>query len=314
MNRRDFLKVAGLAAACSATGTRSLGARQRTIDVSKEQILDEADARIEKHRKGEAVLRFSGPDGQPLKSGSTVKIQQTRHKFLFGCNIFKLGRCRTAEDNAAYEKEFAGLLNYATLPFYWWNYERQRDKPDDERTEEIVRWCKAHDVTTKGHPLAWNWVEPNWLPDDPEAAMQAQFDRISRCAGRFKDNVDIWDVVNEATDYDRPQCKERAPKLTEAIRKMGVGAYVRSAFKAARQANPKAAIVINDYRTDPAYAENVISQIVGEDGQPLVNSGWYSGYQTLPGSEHIALPVDPSELNMVANNYVGAAFMYSNRV
>jgi GH35 family endo-1,4-beta-xylanase len=269
MNRRDFFKVAGLAAACSATGTRRLGARQRTIDVSKEQMLDEADARIEKHRKGDAVLRFTGADGKPLKTGSTVKIQQTRHKFLFGCNIFKLGRCRTAEDNAAYERHFAELLNYATLPFYWWNYERQRDKPDDERTEELVRWCKAHDVTTKGHPLAWNWVEPNWLPDDAEAAMQAQFDRIERCARQFKGKVDIWDVVNEATHYDRPECKERAPKLTEAIRKMGVGAYVRSAFKAARQGNPKATLVINDYRTDPAYAENVISQLVGEDGQPL---------------------------------------------
>jgi polysaccharide pyruvyl transferase CsaB len=62
---------------------------------------------------------------------------------------------------------------------------------------------------------------------------------------------------------------------------------------------------------DMAYAN---MDIIGEDGQPLVNSGWYSGYQTPPGSEHIALPVDPSELNMVANNYVGAAFMYSNRV
>jgi len=62
---------------------------------------------------------------------------------------------------------------------------------------------------------------------------------------------------------------------------------------------------------DMAYAN---MDIIGEDGQPLVNSGWYSGYQIPPGSEHIALPVDPSELNMVANNYVGAAFMYSNRV
>jgi GH35 family endo-1,4-beta-xylanase len=269
MNRRDFLKVTGLAAACSATGTRSLGARQRTIDVSKEQILDEADARIEKYRKGDAVLRLLDPDGKPLKSGLTLKISQTRHKFLFGCNIFKLGRCRTADDNAGYEKQFAALLNYATLPFYWWDYERQRDKPDDERTEEIARWCKAHDVTTKGHPLAWNWVEPNWLPDDPEAAMQSQFERIQRCARQFKGDIDIWDVVNEATDYDRPQCKERAPKLTEAVRKMGVGSYVRAAFKAARQGSAEATLVINDYRTDAAFAENVLSQLVGENGQPL---------------------------------------------
>lgn len=62
---------------------------------------------------------------------------------------------------------------------------------------------------------------------------------------------------------------------------------------------------------DMAYAN---MDIMGDDGQPLLKSGWYSGYQTPPGSEHIALPADPSELNIVANNYVGAAFMYSNQV
>lgn len=46
------------------------------------------------------------------------------------------------------------------------------------------------------------------------------------------------------------------------------------------------------------------------DGKRVASSygnGWYSGHQTPPGSEHIALPVDPSELNMSPHNYVGAA-------
>jgi len=198
-----------------------------------------------------------------------VNIEQINHAFLFGCNIFKLGRCRTPEDNANYERHFAELLNYATLPFYWWNYERRRGQPDDARTEEIVHWCKAHNVTTKGHPLAWNRTEPQWLPDDSEAVMQAQFKRIERCVQRFKNDINIWDVVNEATHYDRPQCKEQAPKLTEAVSRMGVGAYVCQAFKTAREANSKATLIINDYRTDPAYAEKVISQLVNENNQPL---------------------------------------------
>jgi len=53
--------------------------------------------------------------------------------------------------------------------------------------------------------------------------------------------------------------------------------------------------------------------MIGEDGQPLSNSSWYSGYQDPPGSGHISLPADPLELNVVANNYVGAAFMYRDR-
>jgi len=264
MNRRDFLKVTGFGTA-SLVLPKALCAEEE----QKEQILDQADTRIEKHRKGDAVLRLFGPDGKPLPSGLNVKIEQNQHKFMFGCNIFKLGRCRTPQDNDAYEKQFAALLNFATLPFYWWNYERQQGEPDDDRTEEIVRWCKAHSITTKGHPLAWNYAQPPWLPKEPDSAMLLQLNRVERCVRRFKNEIDIWDVVNEATHYDRPGCKERAPILTEAISKIGIGAYVRESFKSARKANPKATLLINDYRIDPSYAEKVISQLVDESGQPL---------------------------------------------
>ena len=99
--------------------------------------------------------------------------------------------------------------------------------------------------------------------------MQAQFKRIERCVRQFTNDISIWDVVNEATHYDRDQPKRNAPKLTEAIRKMGVAAYVCEAFQTARKANPKATLIINDYRTDPAYADNVICNLVDETGRPL---------------------------------------------
>ena len=278
MNRRTFLKATGLGAVSSVLPACLLTAQEQ-----KGRILDEVDTRIEKYRKGDAELRLLGPDGKSLKSGLAVKIEQKRHKFLFGCNIFKLNRCRTPEDNAAYAERFAALLNFATLPFYWWNYERRQGKPDDDRTEEIVRWCKENNVTTKGHPLAWNYVQPPWLPKEPDSAMQQQFDRIERCVRRFKNKIDIWDVVNEATHYDRPWCKEHAPTLTEAIGRMGIGAYVCEAFKSARKANSKATLLINDYRTDPSYAEKVISQLVDDSGQPLydvigIQSHMHGGY------------------------------------
>ena len=99
--------------------------------------------------------------------------------------------------------------------------------------------------------------------------MKLQFKRIERCVRLFKNDIDIWDVVNEATHYDRPDAKKNAPKLTEGIRRMGVGEYVRQAFKAARKANPDATLLINDYRTDPAYPDKVISKLVDDDGKPL---------------------------------------------
>ena len=261
MDRRNFLKSLAMGTAALTIPTHT------TNSADREQVLAGAADRIEKHRKADALLKLLGPDGKQLQTGTPIKVDQKRHKFLFGCNLFKLHGCKTPQDNADYEKHFADMLNFATLPFYWWNYERQKGVTNDPQIEEMVRWAKAQNITTKGHPLAWNYAEQKWLPDDPEAAMQLQMKRIERCVRKFKGDIDIWDVVNEATHYDRDQCKKNAPKLTEAIRKMGIGAYVRAAFKAARQASPDATLLINDYRTDPAYVNKVISQLA-EAGKP----------------------------------------------
>ncbi len=282
IRRREFLKCVGGALA-GLSVTSPVWGRQKPSQTD-EAVVSQAEQRIRKCRMGTASLRLTGPDGKALPAGTSFRTNQTGHKFLFGCNIFKLGRCRTAENNAAYEKQFAELLNYATLPFYWWQYEMQKGKPDEARTEEIVRWCNAHGITMKGHPLAWNYVDPRWLADStPEEAMRLQFERIGRCARRFKGKIDIWDVVNEATAYDREELKRRSPKLTEAIAKMGIGDYVRTAFKTARQANPHATLVINDYRTDPDFADKVISQLVDDAGRPMydvvgIQSHMHGGY------------------------------------
>jgi glycosyltransferase involved in cell wall biosynthesis len=64
-------------------------------------------------------------------------------------------------------------------------------------------------------------------------------------------------------------------------------------------------------RWDMVYANE---DLIGEDGSPLRDSHWFWNYQVPPGSEHVALPTDPAELNTVSNNHVGAAFLYRDRV
>jgi len=267
MKRRDFLKIVGLSTASLAVPASLLSAQQRQDKQSGQKILDQTDARIEKYRKGDAMLKLATADGKPLDAGLTVQIEQTRHKFLFGCG------CEAVPE--------AELFNHATLAFYWVDDEPEQGRPDFKRAEDEIHWCKAHNVTTKGHPLAWNFYEPAWLPDDPEAVMETQLNRIRQCVRRFKGSIDIWIVVNEASRYDREICKKTAPKLTEAIRQMSVGEYVRQAFDAARQTNPEATLIINDNDT-PVY-EKVISQLVDKTGKPLydvigITSHMHDGY------------------------------------
>ena len=62
---------------------------------------------------------------------------------------------------------------------------------------------------------------------------------------------------------------------------------------------------------DMAYAN---LDLLGEDGEYLRGAGYWEGYQRPWGSEHIFMPEAPLELNVWANNTIGGAFMYRNRI
>jgi hypothetical protein len=88
--RREFLKgVGGAVASLAMTG--SVRGRQKPSQTD-EAVVGQAEERIRQWRMGKASLRLTGPDGKPLPAGVTLRISQRRHKFLFGCNIFKRRR------------------------------------------------------------------------------------------------------------------------------------------------------------------------------------------------------------------------------
>ena len=254
--------------------------------LSGEKILAGADVRIEKHRKGDAAVRVVDASGRPV-TNATITIEQTRHAFLFGCNIFMWGRCRTPEQNRAYRERFAEVLNYATLPFYWWAYEPKQGQPQHTSREHVARWCKTNGIVTKGHPLAWNHNDAPWWPDDPDKLVGLQVDRITDCVTRFRGLIDCWDVVNEATHFERPTFLQRAPKLTKAWQHVGRIAFTKRCFAAARAANPNATLLINDYRRDRAYAE-LVKQLVDPSGKRI--------YDVIGIQSHMHSKVWPTEV------------------
>jgi len=133
--------------------------------------------RIQQHRTAEATFTVLAPDGSPL-AGQPVTIRQTRHKFLFGCNAFLINTADTSELQKAYQRQFAALFNYATLPFYWGAYEHQQGKPNEEKLRMMADWCVQNDIRAKGHPLCWHMVQPPWL--EGRDVLRLQLDRITR--------------------------------------------------------------------------------------------------------------------------------------
>jgi GH35 family endo-1,4-beta-xylanase len=251
--------VAGVAACVPVTG--------QSAEPTDDSLWREADARIEQHRRADAVVTVLDRAGKPV-AGAAVKIDQTRNAFLFGCNIFNWGRVGEERREAAYRRQFAEVFNFATLPFYWPMYEPQAGRPAHAATEAVARWCQEQGLRCKGHPLAWNYFEPRWLPDDGRKILDLQLARITDCTTRFRGLIDTWDVVNEATHFDREELKKRAPKLTAVWAQTGQIEFTRQCFLRARQAAPRATLLINDYRTDPAY-ERLIEQLKDAQGQRL---------------------------------------------
>ncbi len=216
-------------------------------EMTSQQTLNGAAARIEQHRKGNATLAVLGPDGRPMATGTKLSIEQTRHEFLFGAcaqwlfNIHsRENRFETEPEKArAYARHFAELLNF---------------------------WAREHGMPVKGHPLAWNWFgEPRYLAGkSAEEVVAMQVDRIERMLERLKGKVTMWDVVNEAAAYDRTDAHENGPQLTKAMDEIGVEEYVRTMHATARKADPTATLLTNDYVLDERYEKRGIDPVLGE--------------------------------------------------
>ncbi len=270
----------------------------------------EADARIEKHRKTDVAITVTR-DGKPI-SAAEVRVQMKKHAFLFGCNLFMLGQCGEPELDRAYETRFAELLNFATLPFYWWDYEHEKGKPDHARREKMAHWCAEHGILAKGHPLMWNFWQNQWMNEtSAEELWKLQQARITDCVTRFEKQIPVWDVVNELVQFDRGECAERAPQLTEAIKARGRVEAVKECFRSARAANPEAVLLVNDYMTYDDYA-GLLDELRGADGKLIfdvvgIQSHMHGGrwdnqriVETCERFEKFGLPVHFTEMTIVS--------------
>jgi endo-1,4-beta-xylanase len=195
-----------------------------------------ADA-VDSVRKGHAVVTVTDADGNPVP-GAKVTVSQVASDFRAGCNIFGFDRLKTPEENETYKQRFAEIFDFATLPFYWRGYEPERGKPHHEYRETVARWCQEHGIRTKGHPLCWtnDAGTPKWLEGLPATEKRDLLEgRVRNCVSHFAGLIDLWDVVNEPTHLPPwPTFEARAD-------------YVEAALRWAREANPDAYLIVNEY-------------------------------------------------------------------
>ena len=212
-------------------------------------------ARIREHRTAEVALTVTDARGRPL-ANAEVTVRQVRHKFLFGCNAFRIDTADASPLQRDYQARYAELLNFATLPFYWGAYERAPGRTQARKVRGIAEWCRRNHIRTKGHPLCWHTVPPRWAIDKPlDEVQRLQLHRITREVKGFAGLIDTWDVVNEAVVM--PDFREPNNPIVKLCKKLGRAELIKQTFAAAGKANPQATLLLNDFDTSPKYARLV---------------------------------------------------------
>jgi len=262
-------------AAWSAGADRAGAETDTTKALAPEKVAE----RIARYRTATVTLTLTDADGKPL-ARRQVGVRMVRHRFLFGCNGFKIDPSDDSKAQRDYRGRFAELLNFATLPFYWGAYERRPGLTNAQRVKAMARWCRDNGIRTKGHPLCWHQVCPKWAMDmDPNEVRKLQLRRISREVKSFAALIDTWDVVNEAVVM--PNFKRDTNPITTLCRKLGQASLVKETFAAARAANASATLLLNDYDTSARYERLIADCIKAGAGIDVIGiqSHMHGGYR-----------------------------------
>jgi endo-1,4-beta-xylanase len=248
-------------------------------------------------------------DDSPV-ANATVDFRQTRNRFLFGSNVGYLA----ARNEAGLERWDAirrlsdELFNFVTLPFYWGQFEPEQGRPDTEFQLRNARDFVSRGYQIKGHPLCWHSVSARWLRPFPTPEVERlQTERVRREVRDFQGVIDMWDGVNEAVimpDYDHDD-----NAITRWCREIGNVELIRKVFDAARETNPNAIILLNDFNMSPAYEEligRVLDAGIAIDAiglQSHMHQGYWGAEKAWTVCERFSrfgIPLHFTELTMVS--------------
>jgi len=133
--------------------------------------------------------------------------------------------------------------------------EPTRGQYDFSGGDGLLAFARAHGMVFRGHTLVWHHSNPPWLEDALQSANAETVltDYIAAVAGHYRNRVQSWDVVNEAIQPS----DGRADGLRNSfwLKRFGPE-YIDLAFHAARDADPHAMLVYNDWGCEWGAPEN----------------------------------------------------------
>ncbi|WP_024599015.1 endo-1,4-beta-xylanase [Pseudoalteromonas sp. TAE56] len=140
----------------------------------------------------------------------------------------------------------------------------QQGKVDFSGADAFIDFAKQNNMFTVAHTLVWHNQTPDWFftnsknePNTPAEQLEQMRKHIELVAGRYKNKVDAWDVVNEVIADDGSY------RPTVWVNRVGDGdTMVKAAFKYAQQYSPNTELYYNDFNAwRPEKRDGIIRMI-----------------------------------------------------
>ena len=206
------------------------------------------------------------------------------------------------------------LYNYGTLPFYWGMFEREEGKPNTVNLLNTAKFMREQGVAVKGHPLCWHTACADWLMKyDNDTIYKKQMARITREVTDFKGVIDIWDAINEVVIM--PIFDKYDNAITRICNDFGRVGLIKRVFAQAREANPDATLLLNDFNTSISY-EILVDGCLNAGGtiDALgIQSHQHQGYwgaakveEVLKRFEHFGKPIHFTENTLISGDLMPA--------
>ncbi|MCL2199644.1 MAG: endo-1,4-beta-xylanase [Defluviitaleaceae bacterium] len=164
-------------------------------------------------------------------------------------------------------------------------------------SDEIVRETLNSGMYMIGHTLAWHSQSPDWMNPagiSREEAIDNLVTHITEVVTRYKGQVIVWDVVNEAFPSSVPVGLNPSDwrshlRPTPWLAAIGYE-YIEIAFRAAHAADPNAILIYNDYNMDNVGKREAAFHMIKElreNGVPIHGVGMQGHYNLRTNPQHV---------------------------
>ncbi len=201
---------------------------------------------------GQANNGGGGAGGSPLMCPPTAKTLKEAGE----CSGRLIGTAiATSHLNEAAYVETLREHNYATAEneMKWDSLQPNRGGFNYTNADRFVDFAVQNGMKPKGHTLVWHLQLPSWVSsiNDPTELRSVMTNHIKTVIGHYKDRIKEWDVVNEAFENPNNWPDENTPTYRNSVFYRVLGkSFVDDAFKAAREADPEAKLIYNDFRSE----------------------------------------------------------------